>query len=202
MKLKRICVFCGSSAGNSPVYREAAVALAEALSGKGWVLVYGGSRVGLMGVLARTMMASGGDVIGVMPAQLVRQEVAFEGLPDLRVVNTMHERKALMAELSDGFIALPGGLGTLDEFFEVLTWGQLGLHGKPCGLLNVNGYYDRLRQFLDHMKSENFVSSIHRDQILEADSPGALLDLFAAYVPPAGGKAAWILEEDKKHNRK
>lgn len=199
MKLKRICVFCGSSAGNSPVYREAAVELAEVLSGKGLALVYGGSRVGLMGVLARAMLGAGSEVIGVMPEQLVRQEVAFDGLPDLRVVNSMHERKALMVALSDGFIAMPGGLGTLDEFFEVLTWGQLGLHGKPCGVLNAGGYYDRMLRFLDHMESENFVSSIHRKQILEADSPGELLDLFAAYVPPAGGKATWLLEEDRKH---
>ncbi|MEN4099329.1 MAG: TIGR00730 family Rossman fold protein, partial [Anaerolineaceae bacterium] len=155
--MKRICVFCGSSPGARPEYLDAAAALGQALARRGLGLVYGGGRLGLMGAIARAALAAGGEVTGVIPRGLVEREVGFTELNDLRVVESMHERKALMIELSDGFIALPGGLGTIEEFFEALTWGQLGLHQKPCGLLNVSGYFDHLVAFLDNVRAEQFV---------------------------------------------
>lgn len=188
--MKRVCVFAGSSAGNQPEYQVVARQLGEALAARGLGLVYGGAHVGLMGAVADAALTSRAAVIGVIPAALVAKEIAHQGLTELRVVASMHERKALMADLADAFIALPGGWGTLEEFFEVLTWGQLGLHRKPCGLLNVHGYFDRLLSFLEHSFEEGFVRREYRSMIAVADSPGALLDALASYAPPAVEK--WI----------
>jgi uncharacterized protein (TIGR00730 family) len=188
--MKRICVFAGSSRGARAEYAQAAQELARALVERGIDVVYGGGKVGMMGVLADATLAAGGQVIGVIPKALLEKEVAHGGLTELRVVASMHERKAMMAELSDAFIALPGGLGTLEEFFEVLTWAQLGLHPKACGLLNVSGYYDRLLEFLDLTVEERFVRSQHRALVLTATSPAELLERLAAYRPPHVEK--WI----------
>ncbi len=182
-QLRRVCVYCGSSSGNDPAYGLAAHALGDVLLQHDMGLVYGGARVGLMGAVADAVLAGGGEVIGVMPQALVDKEVAHHGLSELYVVASMHERKALMAELSDGFIALPGGLGTLEEMFEVLTWAQLGFHHKPCGLLNVQGYYDGLRQFLQRACAEQFVKPEHRDMLLTEREPAALLAAMLAYQP-------------------
>ena len=178
----RICVFTGSRHGSSPVYTEAARQLGSELVRRGYGLVYGGGNVGLMNVIANTMLGLQGHVTGVIPSSLVSKEVAHRGLSDLRVVNSMHERKALMAELSDGFIAMSGGIGTMEEFFEVLSWAQLGLHDKPCGLLNVSGYYDQLIQFLDHAVSEEFIKPKDRDLMIVEDHPGKLLDRFERLI--------------------
>ncbi|HDQ72131.1 MAG TPA: TIGR00730 family Rossman fold protein [Chloroflexi bacterium] len=191
--MERICVFCGSSPGARPAYRRAAKQMGQALADRGITLVYGGGSVGMMGYVAQAIIEAGGDVIGVIPRAILEMEVAFTDLSDLRVVGSMHERKALMAELADGFIALPGGLGTLEEFFEVLTWAQLGIHHKPCGFLNVDGYYDRLVDFLDHMVEQRFVESVHRGMVLMDQDPERLLRLFETYQPAAVDKAAWIL---------
>ena len=188
--MKRICVFCGSSPGRSKSYSAAAVELGRLLAARGIGLVYGGANVGLMGALANAVMDAGGEVIGVIPQSLVKYEVAHRGLPDLRVVASMHERKAMMAELADGFIAMPGGNGTLEEFFEVLTWAQLGEHSKPCGLLDIDGYYSHLLAFLDHAVDERFLRPEHRKMLIVESSPEAILDLLAAYRPPKIGK--WI----------
>jgi hypothetical protein len=181
--MKRVCVFCGSSAGIRPVYREAAQAMGNALARRGIELVFGGGRVGLMGVLADAVLAAGGRAIGVIPDALVARELAHRGLTELRVVGSMHERKALMAELSDAFLALPGGFGTLEEYCEALTWAQLGLHAKPCGLLNVAGFYDALLELFDHAVSEQFVPGPHRLLVLVDEDPQRLLDLLADYRP-------------------
>ena len=188
--MKRICVFCGSNFGIRTEYRAAAIALADALADQGLGLVYGGASVGLMGVIADAMLASGAEVIGVIPNPLVSRELALKGLSDLRVVSSMHERKAVMADLADGFVALPGGFGTLEEFFEIVTWGQLGIHRKPFGLLNVRGYFDGLLRFLDHCMAEQFLKPAHRATILSASEPAALLDLFARHQPAGADK--WI----------
>jgi uncharacterized protein (TIGR00730 family) len=188
--VKRICVFAGSSSGANEEYRMAAVELGGALAARGIELVYGGGCVGLMGVLADAALAGGGRVIGVIPHTLMAREVGHRGLTDLHVVDSMHERKAMMAELSDGFIALPGGFGTLEEMFEILTWAQLGLHTHPCGVLNVEGYFDSLLAFLDHSVSEAFVREAHRSMLLVDDSPHRLLDRFAAYRAPTVEK--WL----------
>lgn len=193
--MKRVCVFCGSSPGSRPVYGETAARLGRLLAGRGLGLVYGGGSVGLMGIAADAALAAGGEVIGVIPHALVVREVGHTGLSDLRVVDTMHERKALMAELSDGFLALPGGIGTLEEWFEVWTWGQLGLHGKPFGLLNVAGYYDPLLAMLDQMVGERFLRDTHRAMVLVDDDPERLLDRLAAYTPPRVEK--WIDRKDR-----
>jgi uncharacterized protein (TIGR00730 family) len=190
--LKRVAVFCGSSPGAQPAYGEVARGLGRLLAERGLGLVYGGASVGLMGAVARAALEAGGEVIGVIPRSLADREVAFTGLADLRVVGTMHDRKLAIADLSDAFIALPGGLGTLEEVFEVLTWGQLGMHAKPCGLLNVSGYYDRLIAFLDHTAAEQFIEPEHRAMILVDDQPAALLDQFATYQPPRLDKAEWV----------
>lgn len=182
--MKRICVFCGSSPGRSGSYAQASVDLAHALVARGLGLVYGGASVGLMGVLADAVLAAGGEVIGVLPEALVAYEVAHRGLADLRLVRTMSERKALMAELSNGFVALPGGTGTLDELFEVLTWSQLGEHVKPCGLLNVDGYFAQLISFLDHAVEERFLKREHRAMLMVETTPDALLDRFESYRAP------------------
>jgi uncharacterized protein (TIGR00730 family) len=196
--MKRICVFCGSSPGARPEYAQAARQLGQALAGRDMGLVYGGGRVGVMGEIAAAAIQAGGEVIGVIPQGLVDKEIAFTELSDLRVVPSMHERKALMAELSDAFIALPGGLGTFEEFFEVLTWAQLSLHCKPCGLLNVAGYFAALMRFLDHAVGEQFVQPEHRSMLLVDESPEALLDRFQAYQPPQVDKAAWALRLAKR----
>ena len=190
MSLGRICVFAGSSAGNRPEYLDAARALGRTLAARAIGVVYGGARVGLMGALADAAMAGGGRVTGVIPSALVAKEIAHEGLSDLRIVSSMHERKATMAELSDGFIALPGGCGTLEELFEVITWGQLGLHQKPCGLLNISGYYDGLLAFLDHAVAERFLRHEHARMVTTAGAVGELLDRMAAYQ--ASAVAKWI----------
>jgi uncharacterized protein (TIGR00730 family) len=189
-KLTRVAVFCGSSPGADPAYRAAARRLAEVLAGRGIGLVYGGANVGLMGEIARAALEHGAPVIGVIPDFLVDYEVAMTELDDLRIVGSMHERKAAVAELADGFIAMPGGLGTLEEFFEAVTWAQLRLHSKPCGLLDVNGYYSRLVDFLDHAVAERFVKPAHRAAILISHDPDALLDQFERYEAPPSDK--WI----------
>ncbi len=186
----RICVFCGSSPGRSPAYTEAAVELGQTLVARGLGLVYGGASVGLMGKLADTVLQAGGEVIGVIPDTLLRYEVTHEGLPDLRVVRSMAERKTLMAELSDGFISLPGGTGTLDEMFEMLTWSQLGDHDKPSGLLDVEGFYSHLIAFLDHAVEERFLRPEHRAMLIVETSANALLDRFESYAAPKLEK--WI----------
>jgi uncharacterized protein (TIGR00730 family) len=173
--VKRICVFCGSNPGARQEYAIAATSLARHLAALGITLVYGGSRVGLMGQMADAALARGGEVVGVIPQTLVDKEVAHTGLADLRVVRSMHERKALMAQLSDAFIALPGGFGTLDEFCEILTWTQLGLQRGPCGLLNVEGYYDHLLAMFDHAEKEQFVKPQHRKLVIVEKSPEALV---------------------------
>ena len=188
--MKRVCVFAGSSAGVRPEYMAAATDLGRVLGARGIGLVYGGARVGLMGAVADAVLTGGGAVIGVIPRALVEKEVAHSGLTELRVVTTMHERKALMADLSDAFIALPGGWGTLDEFFEILTWAQLGLHRKPCGLLNAQGYFDRLLAFLDHTVDQGFVRREYGALLAVSDGPSTLLDALRAQTPPAVEK--WI----------
>ena len=188
--MRRVCVFTGSSLGHRDEYRAAARDLGCELAARGIELVYGGANVGLMGAVADAALAAGGRVTGVIPEALVAKEVAHAGLPDLRVVASMHERKAAMADLSDGFIALPGGWGTLDELFEALTWGQLGLHAKPCGLLNVTGYFDQLLAFMDHMIDEGFVRPECRPMLTVAGSAGELLTQMADYRAPAIEK--WV----------
>ena len=181
--MRRVCVYAGSNPGNDLIYAQAARELADLLAERGIGLVYGGGRVGLMGVLADTALAAGGEVIGVMPQALVDREIAHEGLTELRVVASMHERKALMAELSDAFVAVPGGIGTLEELIEIYTWSQLGIHAKPCGVLNVDGYYDHLAAFLDHAVAAGFLKAEHRAVLSVASEPGELLERLAAYVP-------------------
>ena len=189
--LRSVCVFSGSSPGARPSYTETATALGLEVAKRGMRLVYGGASVGLMGAVADAALAAGGEVVGVIPQHLVDREVAHDGLTELRVTGSMHERKALMADLADGFVALPGGLGTLEELAEVLTWSQLGLQSKPCGLLDVEGFFDPLLAFLDHTVTERFVSTEHRALVLAADRPDALLDLLAGWRPGAPG-AKWL----------
>ncbi|MBC7905158.1 MAG: TIGR00730 family Rossman fold protein [Rhodospirillaceae bacterium] len=184
--MKRICVFCGSSMGAKPDYAQAAKALGRLLAERGLGLVYGGGDVGLMGVLAKAALAAGGEVIGVIPAALQKMEgVGHLDLTALHVVETMHERKALMADLADAFIALPGGIGTMEELFEVWTWGQLGLHPKPLGFLDVAGYYDHLHAFLDHAQTEGFLRERHRAMAAVEPDPATLLARLEGYEPPA-----------------
>jgi len=192
MKIRSLCVYCGSSPGSSPLYLQAAETLGREIAGRGMRLVYGGASVGLMGAVAKAVLAEGGKVTGVIPQALYDQEVAFDMLDDLVVVDSMHTRKAKMAELADGFIALPGGYGTFDEFFEILTWAQLGLHAKPCGLLNINQYYDHLLAFLDHSVKEMFVHQPHRDMIHASDDAGNLIAQMETYDKPPVRKTAWI----------
>ena len=186
----RYCVFAGSSWGNPPDYRRVADALGSLLARQGIGLVYGGASVGLMGALADAALREGGEVIGVIPQALVEKEIAHTGLKDLRITASMHERKALMAALSDGFIALPGGIGTLEELFEVWTWGQLGHHAKPCGLLNVCGFYDRLSAFLDGVAAEGFLKAAHRKMLIMESDPDLMLRAMGKYRPPSEQK--WI----------
>ena len=193
--MKAVCVFCGSSAGANPVYAEAARRMGEMLAARRLTLVYGGGRVGLMGEVARAALAAGGPVVGVIPQALMRKELAYEDLTELHVVASMHERKALMAERSDGFVAMPGGYGTFEEFCEVLTWAQLGFHSKPVALLDVNGYYRPLLALFDHAMAEGFVRPVHRRLVLADDEPGRLLDAMAHHVPSTVEK--WIRGEDQ-----
>lgn len=186
----RVCVFCGSSAGARPDYAAAATALGAEIARRGLGLVYGGAKVGLMGTVADAVLAGGGDVIGVIPEALVERELAHPGLTRLEKVPTMHARKARMADLATGFIALPGGLGTLEELFEVWTWAQLGHHAKPCALLDVAGLYSGLARFLDTLVTEGFVREAHRTMLIAESDPAVLLDRMAAYRPPTQVK--WI----------
>lgn len=188
--MKRICVFCGSNFGARPLYRDAAKKLGESLARRGVELVYGGGNVGLMGAVADAVLARGGKVIGVIPESMKAKELAHAGLTELRVVSSMHERKALMAELADGFIALPGGLGTFEEFCEMLTWAQLGFHRKPCALLNAGAYYNPLLALFDHAVEEGFVHAAHRDIVIVGDDAEQLLEKMAAYQAPAVEK--WL----------
>jgi uncharacterized protein (TIGR00730 family) len=188
--LKAVCVFCGSSSGSDPAYAEAARTLGRTLAERGITLVYGGGHVGLMGVVADAALGAGGEAIGIMPKALVEREIGHTGLTKLHVVSSMHERKAMMSELSEGFVALPGGNGTLEEFFEVLTWAQLGEHDKPCGLLNVAGYYDPLLAVFDRMVDRDFLRGEHRKLVLVERDPSALLERFEVYEPPKTVK--WI----------
>ncbi len=192
--MEKICVYCGSNPGRLSEYVAAARFLAEELLLREIGLVYGGAHVGIMGEIANTVLKGGGEVIGIMPQALVDREVSHTGLTELIIVNSMHERKALMADLSHGFIALPGGLGTVEELFEVLTWAQLGFHKKPCGLLNASGYYDHLSAFLDHTVEEGFVKDIHRSMLIVEKNPATLLDRFTTYEPPLVNK--WIGREN------
>lgn len=183
--MKSIAIFCGSSDGASPVYKESAGALGRELAERNMTLVYGGASVGLMGVVADAVLAQGGKVIGVLPRFLQSREIAHKGLTELIVVDSMHERKARMAELADGFIALPGGPGTLEEYFEIFTWGQLGLHEKPCGLLNIQHYYDPLIALFDQMAREKFMQEKYRSMVITDTTPQGILKQFSAYSPPS-----------------
>lgn len=176
--MKKICVYCGSSDGARPEYRQAAAALGRAMLEKDIDLVYGGAGVGLMGTLADTVLKGGGRVTGVIPEPLVKREISHTGLTELVVVGSMHERKSMMAELSDGFIALPGGIGTMEELFEILTWSHLGIHKKPCALLNVVGYYDHLNAFMQQGVNQGFIRKETESKLIIKEDPKALLDLF------------------------
>ena len=181
--MKSVAVYCGSSSGNQPIYTEQAQAMGRELARRGLTLVYGGGCVGLMGTIADAVLAEGGQVIGVIPGFLADKELAHKGCTELHVVETMHQRKLLMADLAEGFVAMPGGFGTLEELFEVLTWGQLGLHGKPVGLLNTLGFYDALLGLLDHMSAEAFLRPENRRQVLQHADAATLLDAMAAHQP-------------------
>lgn len=189
MSLRSVAVYCASSEGNSSRWRSALTALGQAIARRGITLVYGGGRVGMMGAVADAALAEGGKVIGVIPRAMVEAERAHTGVTDLRIVETMHQRKQLMVDLSDGFIAAPGGFGTFDELFETITWAQLGIHGKPIGLLNTAGFYDGLSTFLDSTVTAGFIQPRFRALIQSAPEPGALLDLLASAQPVQG--AGW-----------
>ena len=195
MQLRRICVFCGSSTGDNPEYTQAAVQLGREMVQRGIGLVFGGGGVGLMGVIADAVLDAGGHAIGVIPHALVARELAHGALPDLRVVNSMHDRKATMAALADAFVAMPGGFGTFEEFCEVITWTQLGVHRKPCGLLNVRGFYDPLIEQFDRGVAEGFIKQGNRQIVVAHADPGALLDALA--IAPAPAEAAWISRADQ-----
>ena len=188
--MKRLCVFCGSSFGNDSAYRGLAEAFGRTLAERGIGVVYGGGHVGLMGVVADAALAAGGEVIGVIPQALQDREVGHSGLTQLHVVDSMHTRKALMSELADGFVALPGGIGTLEELFEVWTWAQLGIHRKPCGVLDVNGFFTPLVGFVDQLVAEGFLRPVYRDMLVVAKSCEDLLARFADYAPPLLAKWA------------
>jgi uncharacterized protein (TIGR00730 family) len=190
MSLRSICVFCGARSGNNPVYAQAAVELGTTLATQGIRLVYGGGAVGLMGLVADAALAAGGEVIGIIPQSLEHSEIGHSGLTRLEVVDGMHARKARMAELSDAFIALPGGLGTLEEMFEVWTWGQLGYHQKPLGLLEVNGFFNKLCHFIDHQVDQGFVRAEHRAMLQSSENADTLLNLLHAWQPSAPAKWA------------
>ncbi len=182
--MRSICVFCGSSAGRNSTYKGAAVDLGRLLAQKNLRLIYGGGNIGLMGEIAQSVIQGGGSAIGVIPQFLVEKELVYDKLTEIRVVDTMHERKATMAELADAFIAMPGGFGTLEETVEVLTWAQLGLHEKPIGLLNIDGYYSHLNQFFEHMIAEGFLLGEYKNMLLVEDNPDALLNSLSTYKVP------------------
>ncbi len=194
--MRRVCVFCGSCAGSREVYATGARRLGEALAARGLGLVFGGGHVGLMGVVADAVLKAGGEAVGVIPQALMDKELAHGGLSELHVVTTMHQRKALMADLSDGFVALPGGFGTADELFEILTWGQLGLHAKPVGLLDTVGYFDPLLEWLDVAVREGFLRPQHRALLLRADDPDRMLDLLRDFCP-AAETPKWLGREER-----
>ena len=193
--IQSICVFCGSSRGKDEKYLQMAKEVGQELLKNHLRLVYGGGKVGLMGSVAETVMQQQGEVIGVIPQFLYEKEVGYEGVSELRIVQTMHQRKALMAELSDAFIVLPGGLGTLEEFFEVITWSQLHIHEKPCGILNVNGYYDLLLQFLDHSVNEQFIRAEHRAGLIVEENPKRLMERVMTEKLTMPDKATWLLSQ-------
>jgi uncharacterized protein (TIGR00730 family) len=197
MEIKRICIFCGSSYGRGEKYKETAVQLGQILISRNIGLVYGGGDVGLMGTIANTVSDNGGEVIGVIPRHLADKEVAHKGISDLRIVNSMHERKALMESLSDAFIAMPGGFGTIEEIFEIVTWAQLELHTKPCGFLNTNGFYDKLFEFINLVSAEGFIKKEYLNLIQLDSSPDKLLDKFYCYQPIKIDKAKYAIEERK-----
>jgi uncharacterized protein (TIGR00730 family) len=186
--LNKICVFCGTNTGSRPDYGAAARELGQILAQQEIELVYGGASVGIMGELADSVQEHGGHVTGIIPQQLMEKEAAHTGIRNLIVVASMHQRKSQMADMSDGFVALPGGIGTLEGFFEILTWGQLGIHSKPSGILNVAGYFDELTRFLDHAVQEGFLTEEHRDAIIMESDPRRLLERMQAYTPPGGQK--------------
>jgi uncharacterized protein (TIGR00730 family) len=192
--MKRLCVYCGSNPGRLPVYREAAAELGRELVRRNIALVYGGAGIGVMGAVADAVLENGGEAIGVIPQSLATREVAHTRLTELIVVTSMHERKAAMAELADGFVALPGGWGTFEEIFEILTWAQLGIHQKPCGLLNVAGYFDHLAHFLQHAMDERFVREEYKPMIIMEQRVDVLLDRYFSYRPPQVRK--WIGPEE------
>jgi uncharacterized protein (TIGR00730 family) len=193
--IKKLCVFCGSSAGNRPIYRDTAEQLGRHLAGSGITLVFGGGRVGLMGVLADSILQSGGEVIGVMPRPLAEKEIAHSSLTQLHIVETMHERKALMADLADAFVLLPGGFGSWEEFCEVVTWLQLGMHRKPCGILNIAGYYDSLLALTAHAVAEGFLGPAHKEMVIVQDSVEQLLsELNTAPLPSV---AKWVSSRER-----
>jgi uncharacterized protein (TIGR00730 family) len=192
--MKRICVFCGSSLGSNVAYSEAAVTLGGLLAARNITLIYGGGNVGLMGVIANAVLEAGGQVIGVIPHSLAKREIEHRGLTQLHVVDSMHTRKAMMADLADAFIAMPGGVGTFEEFFEAVTWTQLGLHRKPCGLLNVAEFYTPLAAFIDQAVSDGFIKPVHRAAIVVDDNPERLLDTLAAIDLPNVPK--WIRPDE------
>ena len=194
LRIKNICVYCGSSTGKNPAFAQAAVALAQEMCSRDIGLVYGGAAVGIMGTVADAVIDAGGKAVGVIPKSLAVKELAHENLAELHVVASMHERKAMMAELADGFIALPGGWGTLEEIFEILTWAQLGFHDKPCGLLNTAGYYDGLIGFLDNSFEQRFVSELYRPMLMTSAKPASLLKKFAVYQAPKVRK--WMAEDE------
>jgi len=195
MNIRRICVFCGSNLGINPAYRQAAATFGHILAGRGIEVVYGGGNIGLMGVLADAALEACGRVIGVIPESLMAREVGHQGLTELRIVKSMHERKALMSDLSDGFVALPGGFGTVEEFCEVVTWTQLGIHSKPCGLLNIKGYYDPLLALFDHSVSEGFLREQNRRLVLDDADAKRLLEKMSQFEP--AGVAKWITSDER-----
>jgi uncharacterized protein (TIGR00730 family) len=194
-QLSSVAVYCGSNPGNGPAYVQAATALGRMLAGRGVRLVFGGGDVGLMGAVAGAVLEYGGEAHGVITEALVAKEIARGGLTSLRVVETMHERKAVMADAADAFIMLPGGFGTFDEFFEVLTWTQLGIHTKPCGMLDVAGFFAPLRAMIDGAVTAGFVHPAHRDMVIADDDPARLLDRLAAWTPPTVSK--WLDRADR-----
>jgi uncharacterized protein (TIGR00730 family) len=193
--MNRICVFCGASAGKNKAYIKAAAVLGRVLAKEKISLVYGGGKVGVMGHLAKACLDAGGEVIGVIPQQLFDMGLAYKKVTRLHVVGTMHERKAMMAELSDGFIALPGGLGTIEEFCEALTWAQLGIHHKPCGLLNTAHYYDKFIDFIEHAVKQDFLEIVYKKMIQVDEDPRALLKKFEEYEAPRASKVVWVLKK-------
>lgn len=194
-KLSAVAVYCGSNLGSDPAYAAGAAALGGVLAERGIRLVWGGGQVGLMGTVADAALDGGGQAFGVITEALKAKEVAYEGLAELQVVATMHERKAVMADAADAFVMLPGGFGTFDEFFEVVTWTQLGIHAKPCGILDIGGYFDALRGMLDAAVTAGFVRGAHRDMIIVDDDPGRLLDRLAAWTPVTASK--WLDRADR-----